>query len=49
MYIYFDFIELLFLLEYNTADLLSKNNLSGLSTPSIIYSSVTNFHTIFRA
>ena len=43
--IYLDFVELLLLLEYNTADLLLQNNLSGLSTSSIIHSPVTKFHS----
>ena len=43
MSIYFDFVKLLLLLEYSTADLLSENNLSGLSTPSNVRSSVTKF------
>ena len=45
MSIYFDFIELMLLLEYNTADLLLQNNLSGLSTPSTIRIPVTKFRS----
>ena len=48
MSINFDFVELLLLLEYNTIDLLSQNNLSGLSMPSKIRSPVTKFATIFH-
>ncbi|CAL0323567.1 unnamed protein product [Lupinus luteus] len=38
-----DFAELLFLLENNTADLLSQYNFSGLSIPSTIRRPVTKF------
>ena len=38
-----DLVELLLLLEYNTTDLLSQYNLSGLSMPFTIFSPVTKF------
>ena len=43
MSIYFDFVKFLLLLEYSTADLLSQNNVSGLSISSIISNLVTKY------
>ena len=39
----FDLVDLLLLLEYNIADLLSQYNLIGLSMFSTIFSPVTKF------
>ena len=45
MSICFDLDELLLLLEYSTADLLSQYSLSGLSIPSRMRSPVTKFRS----